>query len=45
MNDDWIAVYENKLKRVFANIRLRERMFLLYLVGGVLPLLLADVYM
>lgn len=35
----------NKLKRFFANIRLRERMFLFYLIGGVLPMLLADVYM
>lgn len=30
---------------VFGNIRLRERMLLLYLVGGILPLLLANIYM
>lgn len=35
----------NRLKRFFADIRLRERMFLFYLIGGVLPMLLADVYM
>ncbi|MCM1193511.1 MAG: sensor histidine kinase [Butyrivibrio sp.] len=35
----------SRLKRFFANIRLRERMFLFYLIGGVLPMLLADVYM
>lgn len=35
----------SKLKRFFADIRLRERMFLFYLIGGVLPMLLADVYM
>lgn len=35
----------SRLKKFFANIRLRERMFLFYLIGGVLPMLLADVYM
>ncbi|MCM1056084.1 MAG: sensor histidine kinase [Firmicutes bacterium] len=35
----------SRLKKLFANIRLRERMFLFYLIGGVLPMLLADVYM
>ena len=34
-----------KLWDVFAGIRLRERMLLFYLVGGILPLLLANIYM
>ncbi len=35
----------NRMKKLFVNIHLRERMFLFYLIGGVLPMLLADVYM
>ena len=34
-----------KVSAAFGNIRLRERMLLLYLVGGILPLLLANIYM
>ena len=34
-----------KLSRLFANVHLREKMFLFYIIGGVLPMLLADVYM
>lgn len=34
-----------KILAAFGNIRLRERMLLLYLVGGILPLLLANIYM
>lgn len=34
-----------KLWDMFAGIRLRERMLLFYLVGGILPLLLANIYM
>lgn len=44
MKKKWNRLIE-KLSRPFANIRLRERMFLLYIVGGILPLVLADVYM
>lgn len=44
MKKKWNRLVE-KLSRPFANIRLRERMFLLYIVGGILPLVLADVYM
>ena len=34
-----------KLKRFFTDIRLREKMLLFYLIGGVLPLVMADIYM
>lgn len=34
-----------KLSRLFSNVRLRERMFLFYIIGGVLPMVLADAYM
>lgn len=34
-----------KMSRLFANVRLRERMFLFYIIGGVLPMVMADVYM
>lgn len=34
-----------KIKSFFANVKLRERMFLLYVIGGILPLLLANIYM
>lgn len=35
----------NKLKNFFKDIRLREKLLLFYLIGGILPLVLADVYM
>jgi two-component system sensor histidine kinase YesM len=35
----------NKIVTAFGSIRLRERMLLLYLVGGILPLVLANIYM
>ena len=34
-----------RLSRLFANVHLREKMLLFYIIGGVLPMLLADVYM
>lgn len=34
-----------KLSRLFSNVRLRERMFLFYIIGGILPMVLADAYM
>lgn len=44
MNKPWNRIRE-KLKRVFTDIRLREKMLLFYLIGGVLPLVMADIYM
>ena len=44
MNKPWNRIRE-KLKRVFTDIRLRGKMLLFYLIGGVLPLVMADIYM
>lgn len=44
MSKAWNRLIE-KLSRPFANVRLRERMFLFYIIGGVLPMVMADVYM
>lgn len=34
-----------KMKRFFANLKLRERILSVYLIGGVLPMVLVDAYM
>lgn len=44
MSKVWNRLIE-KLSRPFANVRLRERMLLFYIIGGVLPMVMADVYM
>lgn len=35
----------NKIKKILPNVRLKERLLLLYVIGGIVPLLLANLYM